>query len=396
MFARNLLWQAMTGLVLMFWIVTGPMAASSSTPPSTQAPIQSPVQSPVQSPAPTRAQVQVTEVVTGLASPWALAFLPDRSILITEKPGSLRMLSPDGELSEPIGGTPEVEFQGQGGLLEVAVSPHFADDRFVYLSYAESDGKASGTAVGRGRLSDDARQLTDFTVLFQQKPKLSSGHHFGGRMVFGHDGMLYVTLGEHNQRSTAQDLDKHQGTIVRIHPDGSVPSDNPFVQQAGALPEIWSYGHRNPQGLALDAGGRLWLNEHGARGGDEVNLVAKGANYGWPVIAYGRHYSGLRIGEGTAKPGMEQPVLYWDPSIAPSGMAIYTGDLLPDWRGQVFVGSLKFDYIARLAGDPLSELEQIKGAQTDRVRDVRQAPDGSLWFISEGQGTVYRIAPKGR
>lgn len=399
MFARNLLWQAMMGLVLMFWIVTGPVAASSSTPPSTQAPTQAPIQSPVQSPAPTRAQVQVTEVVTGLASPWALAFLPDRSILITEKPGSLRMLSPDGELSEPIGGTPEVEFQGQGGLLEVAVSPNFAEDRFVYLSYAESDGKASGTAVGRGRLSDDARQLTDFTVLFQQKPKLSSGHHFGGRMVFGHDGMLYVTLGEHNQRSTAQDLDKHQGTIVRIHPDGSVPSDNPFVQQAGALPEIWSYGHRNPQGLALNPWtDELWEHEHGARGGDEINIIRRGLNYGWPLATHGINYSGFAIPEaqGELVAGTEPPLLWWKRSPAISGMAFYDNSRFPQWNQSLFIGALRDRALIRLTfdGNKVVAEERLLVDRGERVRDVRSGPDGYIYVLTEApNGALLRLAP---
>jgi glucose/arabinose dehydrogenase len=225
------------------------------------------------------------------------------------------------------------------------------------------------------------------------EPGSTGGRHFGSRLIEGRDGFLYATLGDRGDRPSAQDLGRQNGSVIRIARDGSVPLDNPFVDTPGAQPEIWSYGHRNPQGAALDGSGNLWVVEHGARGGDEVNRVEKGANYGWPVISYGRHYSGLKIGEGTAKEGMEQPAHYWDPSIAPSGMMIYQGDMFPDWRGDIFVGSLKFEMISRLEGNPLREVERIESAETARVRDITEAPDGSIWFLSVGQGAAYRITP---
>ena len=221
----------------------------------------------------------------------------------------------------------------------------------------------------------------------------SGGRHFGSRVVEAPDGTLFLTIGDRGDADQAQNLATHNGTVLRLNRDGSVPADNPFLGLDGAQPEIWSYGHRNAQGAALDGQGRLWVVEHGARGGDEVNRVERGANYGWPVIAYGRHYSGAKIGEGTAKPGMEQPAHYWDPSIAPSGMVVYSGRLWPQWRGDIFVGSLKFDYISRLDGARVTEVEQIEAPQTGRVRDIREAPDGSLWFISVGDGAVYRLSP---
>lgn len=223
------------------------------------------------------------------------------------------------------------------------------------------------------------------------KPGSSGGRHFGARVVEARDGTLFVTIGDRGDAPAAQDLSRHNGKVIRINRDGSVPGDNPFVGVAGALPEIWSLGHRNPQGAALDAAGHLWISEHGAKGGDEVNRVERGKNYGWPVISYGRHYSGARIGEGTRKAGMEQPRHYWDPSIAPSGLLVHSGKGHPDWRGQILVGSLKFDYISRLAGSPLREVEQIKLPQTDRVRDIVEAPDGAIWFISVGRGAVFRL-----
>ena len=282
---------------------------------------------------------------------------------------------------------------GQGGLLDLMIPRDFDQSNEVFFSFSKPQGRAEGTALAVARLSDDRTRAQDVRLLFEMAPGSSGGRHFGGRIVEGHDGMLFLTIGDRGDDDSAQDLGRHNGAVIRLNRDGSVPSDNPFVDRSGALPEIWSYGHRNAQGATLDAQGNLWLNEHGARGGDEVNIVQRAANYGWPVISYGRHYSGRKIGEGTQREGMEQPRLYWDPSMAPSGMAIYTGDLWPDWQGQMFVGSLKFDYIARLGGNPLTEIEQIKGPETARVRDVRQAPDGSIWFISEARGTVYRMVP---
>jgi glucose/arabinose dehydrogenase len=336
--------------------------------------------------------LNVTAMADGFATPWAVGFLPDGGFLVTEREGRLWHVAQDGNRQQ-VKGLPQMRVGGQGGLLDLMVPRDFAQSREVFFSYAKPQGRAEGTALAVGRLSEDRTSLQDIRLLFEMAPGSSGGRHFGGRIVEGTEGHLFLTIGDRGDQDSAQDLGSHNGAVIRINRDGSVPADNPFVNQSGALPEIWSYGHRNPQGASLDADGTLWVNEHGARGGDEVNRVQKGANYGWPVISYGRHYSGLPIGEGTSKPGMEQPQMYWDPSMAPSGMAIYTGDLWPDWRGQMFIGSLKFDYIARVGGATLSEIEQIKGRETDRVRDIRQAPDGSVWFISEGRGTVYRIAP---
>lgn len=332
--------------------------------------------------------LRVEKVASGFTSPWALGFLPDGGVLVTEKDGRLWLLA-DGT-AQQVAGLPEVVVDGQGGLLDVMVPRDFAQTRQIFLTHVVSQGRGSGTALTRGTLSTDGTRLTDLTRLFEMAPGPRGGGHFGARIIEGPEGHLFVTLGERGDRPAAQDLASHNGTIIRLNRDGSVPDDNPFVGQPGAQPEVWSYGHRNPQGAALDPSGQLWVNEHGARGGDEVNRISKGANYGWPIIAYGRHYSGLRIGEGTAKPGMEQPVHYWDPSIAPSGMTFYDGSI-SDWTGDAFVGSLKFDYIARLSGTPLREVEQIKSPETLRVRDVRTGPDGALWFLSEGNGAIYRI-----
>ncbi len=336
--------------------------------------------------------MEATVVVQGLDAPWAFGFLPDGTVLITERDGALLAHRPTGK-TQQIRGVPKVEATGQGGLLDVLIPSDFAETSQIYLTYAKRQRGGQGTAVARATLDLEARRLRDVTVIFEMTPGSSGGRHFGSRIVEGADGFLYVTIGERGDRPSAQDLSRHNGSIIRIARDGSVPSDNPFVGQDGAEPEIWSYGHRNPQGAALSPSGQLFAVEHGAKGGDEVNRITKGTNYGWPVISYGRHYSGARIGQGTQKPGMAQPDLYWDPSIAPSGMTFYSGGLVSSWDGDAFVGSLKFDYIARLSGDPLSEVEQIKGQATARVRDVRQGPDGALWFLSVGNGALYRLAP---
>ncbi len=343
----------------------------------------------------TAGPIRAEPMATGLDDPWGLAFLPGGGWLITERGGRLLHYRPDGE-AVAVAGVPEVRAEGQGGLLGVMVPRDFAEAREVFLSFSKPQGTGVGTALAVGRLSEDGARLTGVRVIFEMSPGSSGGRHFGSRIVEAPDGTLYLTIGERGEREAAQDLSRHNGSVVRIARDGSVPEDNPFVGVAGALPEIWSYGHRNPQGAALDAEGRLWVNEHGAMGGDEVNRIVAGANYGWPVISYGRHYSGLRIGEGTAKPGMEQPAHYWDPSIAPSGMAIYSGALWPDWAGDFFVGSLKFGLISRLErqGDRLVDAERIEGEETQRVRDVVEAPDGAIWFLSVGQGAAYRLTPE--
>jgi glucose/arabinose dehydrogenase len=293
-----------------------------------------------------------------------------------------------------VSGAPLVDDDGQGGLLDITVPRDFASSREVWMTYSKPQQSGSGTALARATLSTDGTQLHDLSDLFVMAPGSSGGRHFGSRVVEAADGTLFVTIGDRGDRPAAQDRNNHIGTIVRLNRDGSIPADNPFVGQSGTRPEIWSFGHRNPQGAGLDANGTLWTAEHGARGGDEVNLIRKGANYGWPVISYGRHYSGGKIGEGTSKSGMEQPAHYWDPSIAPSGLMIYTGDMFPEWRGSMFVGSLKYDYIARLEIDITSarEVAQIQSSETERVRDIIEGPDGSILFISVGNGAVYRIS----
>ena len=338
--------------------------------------------------------LEVELVADGLDTPWAVAFLPDGGFLVTERDGVLLHFGANGSLQE-VTGVPEVRAKGQGGLLDVLVPRDFETSREIFLSYAAPQGNGAGTAVGVGRLSEDGAQLSGFRAIFEMAPGSSGGRHFGSRLVEAPDGNLFVTVGERGDRPSAQDLGRSQGSVLRIARDGGVPKDNPFIGQKGARQEIWSYGHRNPQGAALDGDGQFWAVEHGARGGDEVNKVRKGANYGWPVISYGKHYSGGKIGEGTQKPGMEQPAHYWDPSIAPSGMAILKTPLMKGWKGDFLVGSLKFDMISRLErqGDVLVEVERLDWRETERVRDVREAPDGSVWFVSEARGAIYRVAP---
>ena len=330
----------------------------------------------------------------GLEEPWGLAFLPDGGWLITERGGRLLRFDASGARNI-VAGVPEVVVEGQGGLLDVMIPRDFDQSREVFLSFSAPQRRGAGTALAVGRLNDAGDALEDLRVIFEMARGSRGGRHFGSRIVEAPDGTIFLTMGDRADRPSAQDLSNHNGAVIRINRDGSVPEDNPFVNTSGALPEIWSYGHRNPQGAVLDLDGVLWVNEHGARGGDEVNRVMAGANYGWPVISYGRHYSGMSIGEGTAKPGVQQPAHYWDPSIAPSGMAIYSGTLWPEWQGDVFVGSLKFGLISRLeaAGDNLREAERIEGAETARVRDIVEAPDGALWILSVGQGAAYRLTP---
>ena len=335
--------------------------------------------------------LQLTRVADGFDAPWSVGFLPDGSLLVTERDGRLIRLA--GSERHAVTGIGPIAATGQGGLLDVLVPRDFAQSRRLFFSHAKPQGRGAGTAVARAQLAPDGRSLTGWQVIWEMEPGSSGGRHFGSRLVEAPDGHLFVTTGDRGDRPSAQDLARENGAVVRIARDGTVPGDNPFVGQSGAQPGIWSYGHRNPQGAALDLQGDLWVVEHGARGGDEVNRVRKGANYGWPVISYGQHYSGAKIGEGTSRPGMEQPAFYWDPSIAPSGMMVYSGALFPEWRGDVFVGSLKFDYISRLSGDPLTEVEQIASPDTLRVRDIREGPDGAIWFLSVGQGALFRITP---
>jgi glucose/arabinose dehydrogenase len=348
-------------------------------------------------PASTPGVVKAETVARGLEHPWGLAFLPDGSMLVTERPGRLRRVDRSGGLSDPLAGVPEVVARGQGGLLDVALDPRFAENRLVYLSYAEPGaGGTAGTAVARGRLGEG--RLEDVRVIYQQQPKVAGGNHFGSRLVFSRDGTLFVTQGDRfAYRERAQDLSAGMGKVVRINPDGSVPRDNPFVGRPDARPEIWSYGHRNVQSAALDPQtGQLWTVEHGARGGDELNHPEAGKNYGWPVITYGVDYSGAKIGEGTAKAGLEQPVYYWDPVIAPAGMAFYTGDALPGWKGSILIGSLRPGALVRLTmenGRVVRE-ERYLGELNQRIRDVRQGPDGLVYLLTDqSDGQILRVSP---
>ena len=335
--------------------------------------------------------LQVDLVAEGLDEPWAVGFLPGGDVLVTERDGRLLRLS-DGRVTE-VAGVPRVADVGQGGLLDLLVPRDFEQSREIFLSYSKPQPGGAGTALLRARLSEDGTALEDPTTIFELADGSSGGHHFGSRIVEAPDGALFLTIGDRGDQPSAQDLRRENGSVVRVARDGSIPTDNPFVGQPDARPAIWSYGHRNPQGAALDLDGNLVTVEHGARGGDEINRIKRGANYGWPLISYGVHYSGQPIGIGTRSPGLEQPAFYWDPSMAPSGMMIYSGKLWPDWRGDIFVGSLKFDYIARLEGEPLAEAEQLSSDATLRVRDVREAPDGSIWFLSVGNGALYRMTP---
>ena len=345
----------------------------------------------------------VRSVAAGLDHPWGMAFLPDGAFLVTERPGRMRVVSAGGELSAPVEGLPEVDARGQGGLLDVALDPEFASNATIYWSYSEPRDGGNGTAVARGVLErDGAPSLRDVTVIWRMTPTLDSTAHFGSRLVFARDGMLFITTGERSSRqgrAQAQELDGTLGKVVRIAPDGSVPDDNPLVGREGALPTIWSYGHRNMQGAALHPEtGALWTVEHGARGGDEINIPAAGKDYGWPTITYGIEYSGDPIGEGiTAREGMEQPVYYWDPVIAPSGMAFYDGDLFPPWQGNLFIGALGGEHLARLT----LEGERVVGEERllvdrARIRDVRVGPDGAVYLLTdEGDGELLALVPPG-
>jgi glucose/arabinose dehydrogenase len=341
----------------------------------------------------------VETVARGLVSPWALAFLPDGRVLVTERPGRLRVVGKDGKLSSALAGVPRVFARGQGGLHDVVLDRDYAQNSTIYFCFAEPADGGGRTALARAKLIDQATpRLDDVKVIFRQEGPLSSGNHFGCRIAQAADNNLFLTLGEHfTTRDQAQNLGNHLGKIVRITPDGSVPPDNPFVNREGAKPEIWSYGHRNPQGLAFHPQtGKLWEHEHGPRGGDEINIIEKGKNYGWPVIGYGIDYNGAKIHQSTHKEGMEQPVKYWVPSIAPSGMAFYTGDLFPKWKGSLFVGAMVPGFLVRLDvdGDKVGNEERMLRELDERIRDVRQGPDGALWMVTDySEGRLLRLAP---
>lgn len=356
-------------------------------------------------------------VASGLAHPWGMAFMPGGGILVTERPGRLRIISPDGQLNQlnpPIKGLPEIDAGGQGGLLDVLLDADFERQRTLYFCFSEPASaqfgfsRGNSTALARATLSADGRELQGVQVIFSQKPKFSSSAHFGCRIVEGRqggqaDGTLFLTLGDRfSRRDDAQTLNNHHGKVVRIRKDGSVPPDNPLVGRAGALPEIWSWGHRNVQGATLAPDGRLWTHEHGPQGGDEINITQAGRNFGWPVITYGKNYGGSTVGDGlTAKDGLEQPLHFWTPSIAPSGMTFLSSDRYgPAWRGNLFVGSLKFGYLNRIElsepfkGRVLREHKLLEGGE--RIRDVRQGPDGLLYVLTDSpNGRLLRLLPNG-
>jgi glucose/arabinose dehydrogenase len=348
-----------------------------------------------------KAEVRVTTFADGLTEPWGLAALPDGGFLVTEKQGNLRFVTSGGKLSEPLRGVPEVDSRGQGGLLDVALDPEFQRNRLVYISYSEPGEGGNSTAVARGVLSADGGALSDVRVIFSQKPKVRSIRHFGSRLVFDGQDHLFIGLGERSDeqfRTQAQDLNSHLGKVIRIRPDGSVPDDNPFVNRAGALPEIWSYGHRNIQGAALNPEtGVLWTNEHGPRGGDEINIPQAGKNYGWPVVSYGVNYDGTPVGTGkrTAE-GMEEPVYQWTPVIGASGMLFYTGSAFPEWKGSLFNGGLVTKNVVRLEldGTRVVHEERLLGDLGQRIRTVIQGNEGDLYLLTdESDGEILRVAP---
>ena len=340
---------------------------------------------------------RVVRLVERLEHPWGLAFLPDGRMLVTERPGRLRIIGKDGKLyPQPVPGLPQIAAVGQGGLLDVALHPRYAENNLVYLSYVGRGEGGVGTEVARGKLAGS--RLENVQVIFRQLPKSGGGRHFGSRLVFDREGYLYITLGERGDPDRAQRPDDHAGSVIRLHDDGRVPKDNPFVGRAGWKPEKYTLGNRNMQGAALHPRtGLLWTHEHGPQGGDEINVIRAGTNYGWPVITYGVQYVvGTRIGEGTHKPGMAQPLHYWVPSIAPSGMAFYTGDKFPLWRGDLFVGALRDQMLVRLKldGEKVVKEERMLKNTLGRIRDVRNGPDGFLYLLTdESSGVLARLDP---
>lgn len=387
--------RIVTGLIVAAFLSAAPNAYAEQT----------------NAPAAPATAITVTKVASGLENPWGMQFLPDGRFLVTERPGRLRLVTAEGKKSAPITGVPKVDAKGQGGLLDVLLAPDFATSGLIYFSYSEPrGGLTNATSVARAKLtlSGDAGRTTDsagsgalseLQVIFRQQPAYAGGYHFGSRLVWGRDRTLFVTTGERStERDSAQDLSSLLGKVVRINADGSIPKDNPFVGKTEARPEIWSYGHRNMQGAALNPQtGELWTTEHGARGGDELNIPRAGKNYGWPIITWGIDYSGAKIGEGTAKEGMEQPIYYWKPSIATSGLAFYTGDLFPGWKGNVLAGGLAGAVLERLVleGEHVIAVEHLLNDRGDRIRDVRVGPDGAVYVLTDdSNGLLLRLTPK--
>jgi glucose/arabinose dehydrogenase len=375
--------SAILSIAVLSFVIPAPIASAQQT----------------RAPAAPRTAVKVETFATGLEHPWGLQFLPGGRLLVTERPGRMRIVSPEGVLSPPIDGVPKVSAVGQGGLLDVALAPDFAETGEIYFSYAEPrDGGVNGTSLARGKLelTDAGGRLVDAKVIFRQQPSYASNHHFGSRIVFARDGTLFLTVGERfTLRDQAQNPANHLGKIMRLTLDGAPAPDNPRLPGWNA--DLWSIGHRNIQAAAIHpTTGELWVVDHGARGGDEINIPRKGRNYGWPVITYGRDYSGAPIGEGTAKAGMEQPLYYWDPSIAPSGGAFYTGDLFPAWKGNLLVGALAGQHLARLVldGEKVVGEEKLLTDLGFRIRDVRVGPDGAVWLlVDQSKGRILRLVP---
>ncbi len=374
------------GAPMAFWVALAVGAAAGGGPALGQQVFET-------SAGPVTAEI----VASGLVHPWALGFLPDGGLLVTERPGRLRIVR-NGVVGAPVVGVPEVWARGQGGLLDIALGPDFAASGRVYVSYAKPGPGGAGTAVMAATLQIEGMngRLVDQRVIFEMDRSTPNRIQFGSRIAIARDGNLFVTLGDRGDADRAQDADDLAGGVVRIGPDGSIPADNPFVGRAGA-DALWSIGHRNPQGATIRASdGSLWTVEHGAMGGDEINKEERGRNYGWPVISYGQHYGGGQIGIGTAAPGMEQPVYYWDPSIAPSGLSFYEGEMFPQWRGDLLVGALKFELVARLEmdGDRVVGEERLFKGAFGRIRDVRVGPDGAIWLVTdEDPGAIIRITP---
>jgi glucose/arabinose dehydrogenase len=349
----------------------------------------------------TQAPIKVTVVAKGLERPWSVEPLPDGRFLVSEKAGRLRLVGKGGEIGPPIRNVPPVDDGGQGGLLDVALGPSFDVDRAIYFAFSERrDNGGNATSIARALLSADGASLEQVKVIFRALPAYRGNYHFGSRIAFGPDGMLYLTTGDRSDasmRRLAQEKDNHMGKVLRLLPDGNAPAGNPFAGQGSAKPEVWSLGHRNPQSLAFDAQGRLWAVEHGTQGGDELNLIVKGRNYGWPIQAYGQEYSGRPIPGATTNPGgFEQPVYYWDPVIAPSGLQAYSGKLVPEWKGNLFVGGLRGQALVRLVleGDRVVGEEHLLADRGQRIRDVREGPDGALYVVTDqASGELWRIAP---
>lgn len=342
--------------------------------------------------------IQVKTVAEGLQNVWSMAFLPDGSMLVTERPGRMRIVSADGKVGAPLAGLPDIYARGQGGLLDVVLAPDFATSNRIYFSYSEPGTGGNSTAVSYATLAGD--KLENVTRVFSQQPKIDSSAHFGSRLVWAPDGTLFITLGDrYSEKDKAQTLDNHQGKVVRINADGTVPADNPYVKTAGALPEIWSYGHRNVQGAAINPTTKeLWTGEHGPQGGDEINITHATKNYGWPVITYGENYGGGKIGEGTHKEGMEQPLYKWVPSIATAGFIFYTGDKFPQWKNNILLASLREQTLVRLTldGDKITKEERLlKKELGARFRSVVQGPDGLIYLVSdESKAKIYQLSPK--